>query len=85
MTSKTYQTVSSLDIWGIIEKEIPHFQEYAVEESKLYLEIDEDGESFVEISYYDINSLVYNENEPLTQRLELPLYKVYKMYREIDL
>lgn len=73
--------VRSLDIWGIVENEFPYLKEYAIEDAVIYLNIE--GESFIDVHYYDIGNPDYVGDEPLRILINLTIENINKLYSEI--
>lgn len=78
---KDEQLARSLDIWAIFQKKFAAFCE-DVSVDQAWINLGKAG-GYVEISYYDLTSLVNNDDEPALKRFDLSDVEVNQMYREI--
>lgn len=82
------QHAKALDIWGIIKKYIDINEDWAIEESTLYLDATNMEMSYVEVQYFDLSNVIKPEDfideVSVKTQFNLTMKEVTQMYSEIS-
>jgi hypothetical protein len=87
MTVAVQEYAKALDIWGIIKPHIDFKYDLAIHCVDLHLEVQENPESYVDVTYYELETITDQrsiwEEEPVTKRFKLTLEDTNEMYSDL--